>query len=147
MQQQPVSLPKSSPRILNTAPQEHDDLSRNPRAVAGTPRVKLPRPEDCLLATEEEDRWRRRNSKESLVWQHPREMYLRETTSSRLLSAQANSVMGSFFPYQSPSSAMVNAVKYATPLPTSSLNPVATHHRIPSIYSRIPPLSPFVPRR
>ncbi|KAI8141528.1 ribose 5-phosphate isomerase A-domain-containing protein, partial [Fennellomyces sp. T-0311] len=93
--QQPVSSPpKSSPRVLNTTPQEHVDASRNSRP-AGTPRVKLPRPEDCLLATEEDDRRRRRNSKDHLVWHHPREVYLRETTSSRLLSAQASSVMGS----------------------------------------------------
>ena len=129
---------------------EHDGASRNSRPVK-TPRVKLPRPEDCLFAaTEEDDRQRRRNSKGHLEWDNPREMYLRETTSSRLLSAQANSIMGSWFPYQSPSSAMVAAVRSATPhLPSSSsLNPVATHHRIPSINSRIPSHQrPFVQRR
>ena len=129
---------------------EHDNASRNSRTVK-TPRVKLPRPEDCLFAaTEEDDRQRRRNSKGHLEWNNPREMYLRETTSSRLLSAQANSIMGNWFPYQSPSSAMVAAVRSATPhLPSSSsLNPVATHHRIPSINSRIPSHQrPFVQRR
>ncbi|KAI9498511.1 hypothetical protein BDB00DRAFT_935669 [Zychaea mexicana] len=166
MQQQPSSSYSSPPRVLNTATtttpvgspspsssslQEDDAASRTSRPV-GTPRVKLPRPEDRLLAaaaTEEDDRQRRRDSKDHMAWDHPREMYLRETTSSRLLSAQANSVMGSWFPYQSPSSAMVNAVKNTTPHPStsSSLNPVATHHRIPSIHSRIPASRPFVQRR
>ncbi|KAG2224560.1 hypothetical protein INT45_004405 [Circinella minor] len=129
---------------------EHDDASRKSRPIK-TPRVKLPRPEDCLFApTEEDDRQRRRNSKDHLEWNHPREMYLRKTTSSRLLSAQANSIMGNWFPYQSPSSAMVAAVRSATshPSSSSSLNPVATHHRIPSINSRIPSHQrPFVQRR
>ncbi|KAI7850242.1 hypothetical protein BDC45DRAFT_250114 [Circinella umbellata] len=129
---------------------EHDDTSRNSRSIK-TPRVKLPRPEDCLFgSTEEDDRQRRRNSKGHLEWNHPREMYLRKTTSSRLLSAQANSIMGDWFPYQSPSSAMVAAVRSATshPSSSSSLNPVATHHRIPSINSRIPSHQrPFVQRR
>ncbi|KAI9310378.1 hypothetical protein BX666DRAFT_2008234 [Dichotomocladium elegans] len=80
-------------------------------------------------------------------WAHPHEAYFREIGSSRLDSV--NSSSSEIFPYQSPSFAMMDAIRHSirSQYFSSSLNPVATHHRIPSIHSRVPSLRPSIYNR
>lgn len=130
--------PTSSSSNVNASPlQPHHS-----KVTVATPKVKAQQPEDCLLAASLDRRTRERGIPNNNTWSHPREAYFREIGSSRMVSAEANAMAG--LPYQSPSNAMMDALRHTTQHPSSSgspLNPVATHHRIPSIHSaRLPSL-------
>lgn len=136
-QQEQQQQPTSSSNV-NASPLQ----SHHTKVTVATPKVKVQQPEDCLLAASLDRRTRERGIPNNNTWSHPREAYFREIGSSRMVSAEANAMAG--LPYQSPSNAMMDALRHSTQHPSSSgssLNPVATHHRIPSIHSaRLPSL-------
>ncbi|KAI7881454.1 hypothetical protein K492DRAFT_206816 [Lichtheimia hyalospora FSU 10163] len=139
-QSAPSSNMTTSPLLPRQSSHHHQ-----PKVTMATPKVKAQQPEDCLLAASLDRQQDRRSRERGLLnntWSHPREAYFREIGSSRMVSAEANAMTGFF--YQSPSNAMMDALRHSTQHPStsgSSLNPVATHHHIPSIHSaRLPPL-------
>lgn len=119
-------------------------VSSRPRPIR-TPRIKLQEPNTPAAAVPGDPRRYNNKKGTTSIWVNPRDVYFQNISSSRLCM-EATSVLRTAFPYQSPSAAMISAIKHSRPeqAPSSTpLNPIATHHRIPNIKTpvipRIPP--------